>query len=35
MDQEKPNNTIATLILICFGVVCFLIGLNLGLILSI
>lgn len=33
MEQEKPNN--ATLIIICFGVICFLIGVSLGFALSV
>lgn len=34
MKQEDSNNTIATLIIICFGVICFLIGVSLGLALA-
>lgn len=34
MEQEKPNNAIFTLIITCFGVICFLIGVSLGLALS-
>lgn len=31
MEQQKSNNDISILIITCFGVICFLIGVSLGL----
>lgn len=28
MEQEKPNNVIPTLMITCFGIICFLIGVS-------